>query len=601
MKIHDIKIGLSLLLLMTITVKCTDVLDKTNLGIITDEATYSDPILATAALDLIYRISTPGWSINASARSDDSRGPSNFFYGRIQDNSNNLYSGTYSTIRRINQVIEGVEGSEFDTEDKNLLTGQALFFRALHLWNLVRTYGGVPIVTEALNPDDDLQKPRNSTTECLTQIVADLDQAASLLPSTYDAQNFGRITKGTALAVKGRILLHYASEHFDPDQSRNRWPAAYSALSEAKAELDAQGKGLHSSFSELWFDDSSNNPEIVWVRLYNESNTHSRDARVRKFEPGLGSERYDNATIALLESFPMKDGKKISDSESKYTYNPTTFWVDRDPRFETTFAWNGSYYPITHPEPTDTSDYIWTFQGNSTTSEGDNWVTWSGLLNRKAVETTSDVFEARESTTAWIEMRYAEVLLSLAEAANETNRGSEALGYLIDIRQRAGIEDTDGRYGLEAGLEGDKDRLRDAILNERRIELAFEAKRSLDLIRRRHIEKLNGTQRQGYYITKTEAFDALNPSDMLIDDRKTLEQSVLTGEIDLNDPEQYETYFITETYSLEEGSVKPGDEGIDINFDEKYYFFDIPESVRLRNKNLQNTLGWPGGTFDPLQ
>ena len=154
MKIHDIKIGLSLLLLMTITVKCTDVLDKTNLGIITDEATYSDPILATAALDLIYRFSTPGWSINASTRSDDSRGPSNFFYGRIQDNSNNLYSGTYSTIRRINQVVEGVEGSEFDTEDKNLLTGQALFFRALHLWNLVRTYGGVPIVTEAQLSDE---------------------------------------------------------------------------------------------------------------------------------------------------------------------------------------------------------------------------------------------------------------------------------------------------------------------------------------------------------------------------------------------------------------------------------------------------------------
>lgn len=582
--------------------QCEDVLDKTDLGNITSDVVWNDPVLAEANLNRLYQLGNPGWPVGASASSDDSFGPNSFMYGRILENSEDFYEDAFEDIREVNVFLEGIGSGAIDQDLVDEMTGQALFWRAYNYWELVTTYGGVPLVLEVLTADSDLNRPRNLTSECVTQIIKDLDDAISLLPDSYDGDDFGRITKGTAMAYKGRVLMHYASERFDPNQSGGRWQTAYDALVEAKNNLDANGKGLHSSFSELWFDDSQGNPEIVWGRLYNTDNNHNRDAFVRPFQPGfsLDAGQTDNATISLLESFPMRDGKKIDDVSSAYTYDPVLIWQNRDPRFEATMVWNGAEYPIDDPEPFKTSSLNWTFQGNTTNNEGDGAITRTGFLTRKAIDPGLTHLDARESTTQWIEVRYAEVLLNLAEAANEVNRSGEALNYLLSIRERAGIENLDGRYGLDAGLEGDQDAMRDAILLERRIELAFEGKRSQDLIRRRLIEDLNGTERMGYFIERTAAFDALVADGSLLDDRIAFENSVLTGSIDLDDRATYDTYFTVTAYSVEENSDVPGQNGTDINFDTRYYFFDIPENILLRNDQLENTQGWPGGTFDPL-
>lgn len=582
---------------------CQKVLDKTNLSIITSDKVLTDPALAAAHLNLIYRSGTPGWSAGASGNSDEGfGGNASLMYGRLQINSQGLYSGAYTNVRQINIFIESIKGGTIDKAVANPMVGQALFFRAITYWQLVTTYGGVPIILNTLDPNSEFNLPRNTTTETVAQILKDLDDAIALLPNTYtDGADFGRITKGAAMAVKGRILLHYASEQFDPTQTKNRWQAAYDALTVAKTNLDASGKGLHASFANLWFDAPASNKEIIWVRLYNADAAHSRDAALRPFQPGFGGGRVDNATKALADAFPMKDGKKISDITSAYTYNPVTFWNDRDPRFGATLAWNGSNWGIKDPAPFKTSNLYWSFQNNATNTEADNAITRTGFQTRKGVRIELDQNQARLSTVPWIEMRYAELLLNLAEAANEIGKGSEALTHLMAIRQRAGLDNSNARYGLDAGIEGNKVAMRDAILTERFIELAFENKRPVDMRRRRLFNAFNGTERQGYFITKTAAFDALTPSTQLLSDRIALEGLVLGGTVNLNTPTVYQTYFTTQTYSVEEGSIAPGQTGTKINYLSNYYFFDIPQNILSRNPKLTQTNGWPGGTFDPLQ
>lgn len=170
---------------------------------------------------------------------------------------------------------------------------------------------------------------------------------------------------------------------------------------------------------------------------------------------------------------------------------------------------------------------------------------------------------------------------------------------MVEIRDRAGIEaGGDNLYGLQAGMS--QDQLRDAIMLERRLELVFEGKRSADLRRRRmYATVLNGTHRFGYEILRTAAFDALSPTDEILDDRKALEEGVLDGSINLNDPAVYNTYFETNLRSLERfGSVL--ENGDPINYLDNYYFYDIPQAVLDKNINLEQTAGWPGGSFDPL-
>jgi hypothetical protein len=144
--------------------------------------------------------------------------------------------------------------------------------------------------------------------------------------------------------------------------------------------------------------------------------------------------------------------------------------------------------------------------------------------------------------------------------------------------------------------------MRAAILLERKVELAFENKRPVDMRRRRLYSSINGTERQGYFITKKAAFDALVTTDAtILSDRKALENMVLAGTADLNNPSVYQNYFTTQIYSVETGSDLPGQIGIKINYQDKYYFFDIPQTVMSRNAKLKQTNGWPGGSFDPLQ
>lgn len=564
-----------LLLWCCLAGSCTRVLDKKDLTAVNERDVWNDLDLATAYVNRIYAENLPGWSTEYGDYSEESDGGGSYMYGQLTENSVNYWP--YDEIRDINVLVNNIDGGTLKDTDKKMLKGQALFFRAWRYFELVKRYGGVPLILEPQKLTDDLLVKRNSTTQTMNQIIADLDSAIAYLPAVAASSgaNDGHVHKGTAMAVKGRVLLFYASPQFDPSQSAGgRWQPAYEANKAAKEFLASKGFGLFSSFSDLWFTEM--NKEVLFVRRYeyiptNSASWHNWSASTRPLDVSQGATGGNRPTLEVVNAFPMKDGRAIDDPGSTYTYDPMYYWKNRDPRFNKTFAINGSVWELgmSGRQPGRTQ---WTFVGSEQNSP-----TPTGFYLRKAVDENQSAIQAFNSGTDWIEMRYAEVLLNLAEAANETGKTEEAYTELKAIRARAGIDPgADNLYGLKSGMTGAE--MREAIRLERQLELAFEAKRFWDLRRWRLFETaLNGTKRTGLKIT-------LKPGVT-----KEMVYALTPAALQAN----YDQYFQHQTVIL--------DTQFPINWKPEYYFFAIPTQHLQLNSNLEQTQGWTGGTFDPLQ
>lgn len=467
--------------------------------------------------------------------------PPEYFQGT---SAYSLSNNAWGRIRNINDVIQGVKNGALSDSEKNEILGQCYFLRAWCYYYLVRYYGGVPIITDVLNASSESATPRSSTKACIDFICEDLDNAATLLKEKSGSgqwltgSNYGRVTTGTAMALKGRVLLLWASPLFNRDNDESRWTAAYNYMKdEAIPAINACGYGLgHESDPGVnasgWaqmFLDLGGNEEGVWVSLYNRvvpdltpdyqrNNLWEQGARPANTLGNNGK----TPSAMIVDLFPMKDGKRPSTynsysklEASSYTYNPEFPFADRDPRFYRTFAFPGVY---------------WRFSGDPNTSKscnpytGDKYILWNYVWYNDASKyndpTSSDAYGAdnllknvhgmyirkfsddldvnstpnydfntegksigfRCCQTSTMEIRYAEVLLNYAEAACMTNHMDEAVAQLKRIRARAGYDASDN-YGLPANLAGDQATCMSAILYERQIEFAYEGKRFEDMRR----------------------------------------------------------------------------------------------------------------------
>jgi hypothetical protein len=596
---------------------CKDVLDKTDLSSTNEDLAYQNEQIAFFNLSYIYDQNLPTWfgqsgtgigATNPSILSEEAAGDSPYLQGNVQPNGVTDFgtglaatsNANYTKIRTINMFIRSISKSPIPAQPRNALKGEALFFRAWRYFDLVRVYGGVPLV---LVPQDAVGEdaraaaylPRNTTTECFNQITADLDSAISYLPGKYSGNgNWGRITSGAAAAFKARALLTAASPQFNPTDDATKWQKAFAASQQAKALLSANGFGLFTSsgvnsYSQLWFQEV-NNPEAVMVTGFNnvaagtqpaKNNSYDNATRPSYTGTGGGSNR---PTWDLVKAFPMLDGKKPGES-TRYPYTVQQFYKNRDPRFGQTIAFNGATWPLNG----NTSYKIWTYlRGTTSVEPVPASATPTGFYLRKAISPTAPANAVNIVGTDWIEIRYAEVLLNLAEAACGVNNLTEAYTQLKAIRQRAGIEaGTDGNYGLQAGMS--RTQMFDAILYERQIELAFEGKRFWDLRRWKKMETLNGKRREGLIITlKTTGVpaDFANTRDNLDLD------FVYTN---------YFTLTTTPTSNIPTVRVLDTANGFPINWKPEYYFFALPQQSIDNNPKLAQTNGWPGGSFDPLQ
>lgn len=584
---------------------CKKVLDKADLGSIPGDLVYNDSTLVNLNVGYVYEQNLPAWGGNTSGSvpasggtlTDESYGESKFMEGTltqedVTDFGTALNAGNnYGKIRIINMLMADVDAGTLPLATKNRLKAQVYFFRAWRYFDLVRLYGGVPLVLTPLDgvgqeAKDAALLPRNTTAECIQRITADLDTAIKYLPGRWAANaDWGRITRGAAAALKGRVLLTYASPQFNPADLPERWQAAYAANLQAKTLLDAAGFGLNTSFNDMWFTEVGN-PEAVMITGYNtatgdqtkKNNGYDNSTRPSYTGTGGGS---NQPSWDLVKSFPMKDGKLPGATTSAYTYDQQLFYKNRDPRFNATIGYNGATWPLN-----GNANYkVWTYFAGGKTSE--QKASNTGFYTRKAINPNVTTSEVQFSGTDWMEIRYAEVLLNLAESAcgiNKTGAADESYAGLIAVRKRAGIDAGDGLYGLTSGLS--RADLFSAILFERKIEFAFEGKRFWDLRRWKLFETvLNGKKRQGVIINLKvgtgipTAAQFADPNNANFRDKVSLDVA-------------YTNYFTIE--------FKDMDTRYALNWKPAYYFFGIPSSSITNNpKILQNTT-WGGG-FNPLQ
>ncbi len=645
----------------------------------TNEEVFKDPLLAQAYVDYIYGLFSPanngtpwvqtqtasengGYNSVFTQTTEELAGETDYnkIWASILNTNNhaNKYFGqrmgtgisnnTWTRIKQINIFLSEIDKYGIEENTRKVLKGQMYFWRAWQYFELVRLYGGVPLVLTPQNPiisdgNDNNAIPRSKSSETIDQIVADLDMAINLLPGKWtNSADWGRITSGAAAALKGRALLTWASPLFNRNDDVSRWQRAYEANLQAKTILEENGFGLYKvapiANGAAWanmFLAEVNNPEAVMIWGFNNGAIGGTETRNSGWEQATRSKEINGGgsispTLEATEAFPMKDGKMIDDPTSAYTYSLQNFYKNRDPRFYKTFIYNGGRWPYGGNPNFKQWTYVWkktTSASNYNATTETRGANASGIYVSKATNPAASNTNGNfsQSGTDYMEIRFTEVLLNLAECQVGINMLTDAMTNLKLIRERAGLENTDGNYGLSSSA-GDRNKMFAAVLNERRIEFAYEGKRFYDLRRwllfddtygqctRLGMKPLNGTRRHGLTISvKTSATggDYVGNTDPLL---KTVSQNAPLVDRDpatyptgVANYDEYVDYLYTNYFKV---SIKDDLDPTNrtpawtFNWYPEYYFFGINQNLLDVAPYLQQTKGWPSlngiGTFDPL-
>ncbi len=566
----------SMIALVLMTGSCNDVLDVQNLGAFDPKAVWNDEALTDAYLaDLYSRVMPNGWPARTGSFIDG--GSADETLGTINKDAVNSTShawmswgGSYNKIRRINVLFAEIDNGNLAEDFKNKIKAQAYFLRAWEYFHLLRVYGGVPLLDKPQAIDDDLFIGRNSTAETFAFIENDLSQAATLFAGEkFVNGDRGRIGAAATVAFQGRVALYKASPQFNPDNPYDNqyWAAALTATEKAKNEVEAMGFGLVSDYASIWDVGNEGNAEAILSVVFSDPDrTGGRnEAAIRPLSESANATGGDQPIWKFVESFPMADGYQPGTSPN-YAYDLQSYWENRDPRFYANIVGNGFLFELSgqagRRQYTD-ADFATEEDRFGPTAQQNR----TGFFPKKGVQQELTVPEVGLNSVDWIDIRYTEVLLNFAEAANEMGRGDDALEAIRAVRERAGIEPGPGNeYGVTATS---RDEIRDAIYHERYIEFAYEGKRFWDLRRARRLHTtLHGTKEQGLLATLKAGLPKEVPSNTY-------------------GPEDFD-YQVVDVYS-----------GINLNdIPETYYFFPIPlNQIQVNDKLVQNQ-DW-GGSFDP--
>ena len=398
------------------------------------------------------------------------------------------------------------------------------------------------------------------------------------------------------MAFKGRMLLQYASPLFNPNSDQSRWETAYSANKAAVDFLQSVGKGLYEGdFADIWYDEQ--NREVVMVNQYIYPD-HKLDQKNIRPEPLTKDGANDNQAIfPLLMAFPREDGSKLELDVNRLANDPTyneqfmtDFYMNRDPRFYATIFCPGTEYPCSDVLTDDMKYWnAWKLMADEGSSTGYKYVTLiqdqlnkgiggnsSGYYQKKGLDPDLTQATVYDADIDWIEIRFAEVLMNYGECANELGKSGEALQVLYDIRKRAGIESSTGNYGITATSQSD---IREAYINERFIEFAYEGKRWADLRRWKRYDILNNLKYRA----------SLYP---VIKDQSNIAGFDWTKE--MYDPE------VRKLFRFEYVECVDMDKQYMFNLDLNHWFYSIHKEVIDRNSKIEQNAEW-GGTFDPLK
>lgn len=573
-----------------------------------DSRIWSDEGAVGLFLNRTYGLVIPQWPALGGIHntSDEMNNASTaFLYGQLVENSvtdigtgNTGTTNRYFDIRRSNIAIEGLNtNSTLPEATKKTLKGQFFFLRAFTYFRLVSLYGGVPLILQSQTLEDELNVPRAKTSECIAAIVKDLDSAIAYLPATWPASDKGRVTRAASSAIKGKVLMYWASKQFSPTPIASRWEEAYQANLAAYNQCIADGHSLFPTYANIFTVED--NVEVLLVRKYSAARDvgTNTEAITRPKSETDGPSGSNQPTWNIVQAYPMSNGLPPTDPSSGY--NPVMFWQNRDPRLEASIAYNGAAWPLSGKA----TRKQWTHTG--VPDEPAGTIVTGFYLKRFTNPTLTAAQSVYNSNSGggsgmdWIEMRFAEVILNLAECANETGtRLAEAKNMVRLIRQRAGIVQGAFDYGLAVAT--DQKKMSDLILNERMIEFALEGKRYWDLRRTRNFGLI--TTRHSYKLAVKLPYVAGNPPNPPVAGRIYIDAPNALGvrprdTANLNNPVVYNAIYTPPTIgpatSLEGANA--------ISIPDKYYFYALPNFFSQNTFTIAQTIGWINGTFDPLQ
>jgi hypothetical protein len=346
--------------------------------------------------------------------------------------ADDVWQGAYEGIFRANLVLQHIPVINMDKAEQSRILGEAFFLRALFYWQLSTVFGGVPIVTVADPSDPSKAVVPNSTVDDINNLmIADLKQAINNLPwkSAYTAVDLGRVSKGAAQSLLGKVFLY-----------AKNYPMAETYLDSVISSGEYQ---LVPNFTDLLITD--NNVESIFEIQYADI-TGQGTVRVENDYPqGQGGFSNLLPTQALVNAYESISGSNAING--------------KDPRLFYSIFQDGDPYDAVSP----------VFKKS--------W-TPTGFAKKKGsypVIRTNNANLGRDFSI----IRFADVLLMYAEAANENGHMPAAISAINRVRKRVGMPDLPNAQYPAAT----KSQVFDAIVHERRVELAFEHNQLNDLQR----------------------------------------------------------------------------------------------------------------------
>ncbi len=473
-------------------------------------------------------------------------------------------------------VIYSVVDDDVDATHRRRLLGEAYFLRAWWGMELLRTYGGVAedgqalgyiIITENIESGqaDALRTmPRNTYEECVQQITQDADSAIKYLPLVYQGPSrvtgsaqYGRATKKAAWALRSRLHTLAASPAYQPqgayaisaDSLGRKWERAavtsYRAITEGEL-------GNYQPLQEHHLTAPTTPSEFIFRMHF--SNNHME---LRNFPPAFFGQGKTNPSQNLVDAFPDSNGYPIDHPQS--VYDPQNPYVNRDPRLDLTVYYNGRTF-----DDRPLEIYYDKLNGRygQDAAGYHHRNTRTGYYLRKWLATEHDMLNPVQPTNArhmHALLRRSEVYFNLAEALNEAagvfgfveGAGPNPSYNILSSIRSQNLDIPSDPYALSVALSGEE-QFRDLILNERRIEFAFENMRYYDM--RRWLMPLD---------------EAIRGCEVVKDDNSVIYHGTDSGGLEV---------------TIEKRALS----------DPRFYYAPLPLEELLKNPLLKDNKGWTG-------
>ncbi|RAI97594.1 putative outer membrane starch-binding protein [Chitinophaga skermanii] len=411
-------------------------------------------------------------------------------------NNDNLWERNYTAIRQANLYLKNKNMVDISyikdrinspdstaywnaRDNVKFMEGEMNFLKAYFYFELVKRYGGVPIIDNALNFSEKASWQgiqRNSVDECIKYITTLCDKAAEIIPENMAAYSWyeaGRATRGSVLALKSRVLLYGASKLYKEAGSTTTWAAAAAA---ANAVIKLNQYSLDGSYGNLFGSNNSASKEAIFYRRYGSVNTLEIANFPLQFENANGRSLTPSQNFVDEFEVLVKDNNGTVIGSEPFNWNNPVHaanpYANRDPRFDATVIYNGKTFK---------SQVIQTYSGGSSGLPKQN-ATKTGYYTLKYVQSGIDLINNTKANHQYIYFRYAEILLNYAEAmynaygpdADPQGYGMTALQAINAVRNRTGVK-------LPALTSAQLNE--NAFVHERNVELGFEGHRFWDVRR----------------------------------------------------------------------------------------------------------------------